>query len=74
MTSFSTILPGFDGVDSGGFGGEDLCGAEVVVFFVNDEAGIDGGALDDGAFGGEVADGEADSGGETAGSERGRGT
>ena len=50
-------LAGLDGVDGGFFGDEDLGGAEVVEDAVGvDEGRIDGGALDDGAFGGEVAD------------------
>ena len=61
-------LAGLDGVDGGGFGGEDLGGTEVAVDAVGiDEGRVDGGALDDGAFGREIADGEADGGGEAAG-------
>ena len=61
-------LAGFDGVDGGGFGGEDFGRAEVMESLIGiDQGGVDGCALDDGTFGGEVADGKAHSRGEAAG-------
>ena len=57
----------FDGEDGGFFGDENPRRAEVPVLAVFiDEAGIDGCALDDRAFGREIADGKADGRSEAA--------
>ena len=67
MTSPRADLAALDGLDGGFFCDEDSGGAGVAIdaVFAND-GGVDGGALDDGTLGREIADGEANGRGESA--------
>ncbi len=56
-----------DGGDGGAFAGEDARRARLAIDAVGIEhAGVDGGALDDGAFGRQVAEREGDGAGQAA--------